>query len=107
MIVVVSAPGGDEPQISLRQPRHFAALTVLVEPEAEAHAAAALEALGRRDGAKHVWIAPGTLERLAGELGSEPEWRQSLSAMLAFATGHGWVDEGGAVRAHVEQRGAG
>jgi hypothetical protein len=50
----------------------------------------------------HVWISPEEIERLAGERAQDPSWRQGFERMLAYAREHGWVDERGFVRAHVE-----
>jgi hypothetical protein len=50
----------------------------------------------------HVWISPAEIERLAGDWAADPSWREGLERMLAYAREHGWVDERGAVRAHVE-----
>ena len=47
----------------------------------------------------HLWVAPTELERLGP---ADAEWKQGLEAMIAFAAEHGWTDDEGRVRAHVE-----
>jgi hypothetical protein len=47
----------------------------------------------------HTWIGPDTLELLGPQ---EPEWKQRLDAMIDYAREHGWTDENGLIRAHVE-----
>jgi hypothetical protein len=54
----------------------------------------------------HTWIAPETLESLGPQ---DAEWQEQLGATIAYAREHGWTDERGQVRAHVElvdERGA-
>lgn len=54
----------------------------------------------RRDG-DHIWIAPAWL---AGEgRGTDPEWMDKFAKMLAYAAKSGWMDDGGAVRVHIER----
>lgn len=72
------------PAVELCDPHDFASFSVRVVP------------------ARHAWVAPETLRSLAGGLGSLPEWNEGLEAMTAFARRHGWLDESGAIRAHVE-----
>jgi hypothetical protein len=48
----------------------------------------------------HTWVAPATLERLGPD---DPEWRRGLAGMLVYAAEHGWTDERGQVRVHLEE----
>jgi hypothetical protein len=50
----------------------------------------------------HVWLTREDIERLAGERSRDPAWRDQLEKMLAYAASQGWVNDEGAVRAHVE-----
>jgi hypothetical protein len=52
----------------------------------------------------HLWVAPEQLERLGP---ASAEWKRGLEAMVAFAAEHGWTDDEGRVRAHVEMVEAG
>lgn len=65
--------------------------------------AAAITPIGRMDGEDHVWLAPGGVAALPGAP-SDPGWEKSFAGMVEYARDHGWVDERGAVRAHVEWR---
>ncbi|MBS1895312.1 MAG: hypothetical protein JST59_28765 [Actinobacteria bacterium] len=49
---------------------------------------------------RHSWVAPATLEALGPS--TDPAWRKGLSSMVEFAAEHGWTDERGRVRSHVE-----
>ncbi|QIG42836.1 hypothetical protein G5V58_08690 [Nocardioides anomalus] len=51
----------------------------------------------------HVAVAPALLLELAGPLAADPEWRAGLDAMLAYAGQHGWLEDDGWVRIHVER----
>lgn len=88
---------------TLRDPDDFKAFAVRVVGDGPA--SAALAELGRTDGDDHVYVDPAVLLRLAGERGEEAGWRESLDEMIAFAAKHGWVDDAGFIRAHVERAG--
>ncbi|WP_327048241.1 hypothetical protein OG320_10385 [Microbispora sp. NBC_01189] len=60
----------------------------------------ALKVTARRE--DHVWLTREDIIRLAGDHGRDPEWRGRLDRMLEYAASKGWVDDAGAVRAHVE-----
>jgi hypothetical protein len=51
---------------------------------------------------QHVWITRAEFERLAGDRATDPAWREGLEKMLAYAASKRWMNEHGAVRAHVE-----
>jgi hypothetical protein len=42
------------------------------------------------------------IKALAGERATHPGWLASLDGMLEYAGAHGWLDDAGAIRAHVE-----
>lgn len=54
---------------------------------------------GRLDG-DHLWVDPDWI-RANGPSG-EP-WAAGLAKMIAYADSAGWVDDRGAIRAHIEQ----
>ena len=62
---------------------------------------AALSRLTRADGPDHAWIAPQRIRELAGS--TAKDWNDGFAAMLAYASGKGWTDAAGAVRAHIER----
>jgi hypothetical protein len=88
----------------LTEPDVFDRLKVVVSgPGSEEDLAAAIAAVGRLEpGGEHAYLAVEPLARLAGERGEDPEWRSRYEGMLAYASGEGWVDSEGRVRAHVE-----
>jgi hypothetical protein len=61
----------------------------------------ALGHAGRLEG-EHAWISPDWLRRASG-LADDPEWRAGFGKMLEFAAKHGWVNERGEIRAHIER----
>jgi hypothetical protein len=65
----------------------------------------AVERFGRMTSDGHVFVHVTAVKALAGERAAEPRWLASLDAMLSYAGARGWVDDEGAVRAHVEWSG--
>jgi hypothetical protein len=49
----------------------------------------------------HAWIDPSTLTTMAGRA-DDGAWQSKLTSMIAYARSHGWLDESGRIRAHVE-----
>ena len=55
---------------------------------------------------------PDSLRRLATEAAEEdgltlgPDWEDGFASMLEYAADSGWVNDDGAIRAHVEWRDA-
>jgi len=81
---------------TLEDADNFKAFKVVTAADAPA---AAFAAIGRRDGG-HVWVDAAWLKT-----NGRPEdaaWLAGLEKMLGFAKGAGWLDETGAVRAHLE-----
>ena len=63
--------------------------------------ASALGDLGRVDD-DHVWIDPDGVRRLAaGRVGDG--WAGDFEGMVGYASSKGWVDDSGAIRAHIER----
>jgi hypothetical protein len=65
----------------------------------------AVERFGRMTAQGHVFVDLAAVKALAGQRGTEPRWLESLDAMRSYAGARGWVDDEGAVRAHVEWSG--
>ncbi len=59
----------------------------------------ALDVVGRVDG-DHVWLDRKWL--VAHGRPDDPVWAHGFAAMLAYAEKSGWIDDDGAIRAHVE-----
>jgi hypothetical protein len=75
------------PTVALREPDDFTAFDVVVVE------------------VEHAWVGVEVVRSLAGPArAGDPAWSEVLQAMVAYAEGHGWVREDGAMRAHVEVR---
>ncbi len=62
-------------------------------------ARAALATVARLDGRDHAWIAPDRVRAWAGPV--PPDWDAQFATMIAYATGKGWTDSDGSLRAHI------
>jgi hypothetical protein len=81
------------------------------ESDEIALAAVLAEAGISRDGTTgDALLLPGVLKRLASDAASadgyelDAGWDEGFNAMLAYAGSEGWIDDDGALRAHVEWR---
>ena len=63
--------------------------------------ATALGEAGRLVG-EHAWISPAWV-RAASGLAGDAAWEKGFAGMVAYATTKGWVDDTGAIRAHIER----
>lgn len=71
---------------------------VCTSPRADCEAG--LAEIGRLDG-DHVWVDPTWIRRNGRPA---EEWTTGFDKMVAFAASSGWVDDAGAIRAHIEER---
>jgi hypothetical protein len=62
----------------------------------------AVARLGHMTADGHVVVDVTAIKALAGERATQPGWLASLDGMLEYAGAHGWLDDTGAIRAHVE-----
>ena len=90
------------PAVTLAEPHDFKAFKVVTDGPPE-RLAGAVASFGRLDG-DHVYVDVEALRRLAGARAQDAGWQAGLDAMLGYARDHGWTDQQGAVRAHVESR---
>jgi len=58
-----------------------------------------LDSVGRVDG-DHVWLDRGWLETHGRP--ADPDWARAFAGMIGYAEKSGWVDDSGAIRAHIE-----
>ena len=74
--------------------------------------ALAAAGIGRVDGHGDALLPTGALRGLAAEAAAsegrslDAAWDEAFEGMLAYAATRGWIDDDGAVRAHVEWRDA-
>jgi hypothetical protein len=74
--------------------------------------ALAAAGIGRDNGSGDVLLPSGVLRGLAAEAAAaegrslDAAWDEAFAGMLAYAATKGWIDDDGAVRAHVEWRDA-
>jgi len=86
--------------ITLRNPADFQRLEVLVDPQPPERLEQAIARVGRREGERHVRLAPSVLRFLSQHAG-DPTWEAGFNTMVDYAARHGWVDEHGQIRAHI------
>jgi hypothetical protein len=90
--------------VRLIAPDDFGAFKVVARGPASGgeRLAGAVGRFGRMSGDGHVFVDVAALRALAGERGRQRDWLASLDAMLEHARGHGWTDQTGAIRGHIE-----
>jgi hypothetical protein len=90
--------------VRLLEPDDFRGFKVLARGDAthRERLASAVGALGRLAPDGHVFVDAARLRSLAGRRGRRRDWLASLDGMLRYARAHGWTDDVGALRAHVE-----
>jgi len=81
---------------TLDDPDNFKAFKIVASAAAPASRFAPI---GRLDG-EHVWVHTSWLK--ANGKPDDAAWLAGLDKMLGYAKGAGWLDETGAVRAHIE-----
>lgn len=101
-VYVVDDPKGI--QLELRDADNFVQFQISIDRNLDrCRADAALQAIGRVDGEGHAWLDQQAIVKLSGGRSGDPVWQRSFAAMVDYATSKGWVDETGAIRAHIER----
>ena len=95
MFVVVSIDGVD-----LEEPDDCSAFHLVARDVGPEEVQGALSGFGAFEG-DHAWIEPEVLCTLA-EGRVADDWEDRFDAMRTHATGKGWVDAEGRIRAHVQ-----
>jgi hypothetical protein len=90
--------------VRLVEPDDFGAFMIIARsPEVDRERLEpAVGRFGRMTADGHVAVDVTAVKALAGERATESGWLASLDGMLAYAGAHGWLDDEGAIRAHVE-----
>src|SRR5574338_1704780 len=90
--------------LHLEAPEDFKRFKVVIEDATKdvARARAALGKVAKLEDAATAWVSEAALRKVSG-LANDRAWQDGLTAMIAKAAPHGWVDAAsGAVKAHVE-----
>jgi flavin reductase (DIM6/NTAB) family NADH-FMN oxidoreductase RutF len=101
-MVIEAVLAGSKPRPRLRDEDDFQRFNVVAKapvPDVDAlrHALAGLAVVVDDE---HVLVRP---EAVSGLAGPQPDaWRRSFAAMVQAAQAHGWIDETGSIRAHVD-----
>lgn len=78
--------------------KHF---SVAVDPLLADDIATAAAPIGDMADKEHVWVNPHAIRALC-PLAGDADWAKGFDAMVGFAAQHGWTDDRGRIRAHVE-----
>jgi hypothetical protein len=104
MFILIDSDDDGAPQVSLEEASDFRAFKVVISPTAGAAADEALAGLGAPAPPDHVFVERAAVEALAETIHTgDPDWRAGLDGMVGYAASHGWTDEEGRIRAHVER----
>jgi hypothetical protein len=103
MIIVVAPAGAGEPGVSLEDADNCNAFHLEARGVDAAGVAAALARAGAgRVAGDDAFIERAAVERLAAGAGVGDDWNGRYEGMLAYAAKKGWLDDDGAVQAHIE-----
>ena len=94
---------GEPARLTLQEPADFKAFKIVTLGEAES-LDRALEPLGTCSESDHAYLTPDAVAALAGPLAEDEDWRRSFDRMIGYAVDHGWSDDSGRIRAHIERR---
>lgn len=99
MIIVVD----EGPAVTLQDPWDFRRFKLSASRAlSQAEVAAKLQNIARLASEDAVWVQESALRQM-GEAAGDPAWQEQVTAMIAKAGAHGWVDAAtGAIRAHIE-----
>lgn len=104
--MVITVDLGTQPaSVWLDHPQDFRAFVVSIRNAGQLPAdslPALVASFGRLEDDEHVFVDREALVGMAGRYGGDPGWLQGLAGMIAYATSKGWVDESGAIRAHIQ-----
>ena len=100
MIIVISRDG-----VSLDDADNCNAFHLEARGVDRAAVGAALAAVdvGRVDG-DDAYVEPAAVEQMAAAAGVGADWSDRYRAMLGYAASKGWLDDAGAIQAHIESR---
>ena len=97
-MIVVSRHG-----VTLEQAEDFRAFRIEVQDDVSGDALRrALNGVAALEGESHAWVSEAAL-RTFPAVRDNAEWQKKLDGMIAFARTRGWVNESGAIRAHIER----
>ena len=79
----------------------FKRFSVVVDPLLRPELASAVAPIGDLADQDHVWVRPDAIRAIC-PLAGDAEWVAGFDAMIGFAAKHGWTDNAGRIRAHIE-----
>ncbi|AQZ53042.1 flavin reductase family protein [Martelella mediterranea] len=86
----------------LEDPGDFKRFAVALETRLTADLKAAVAPVADLDvDGAHIWVRPDAIRALS-PLAGQAEWEAGFSEMMRFAAKHGWIDDQGRIRAHIE-----
>jgi hypothetical protein len=96
VVITVDTVSGE---VTLVDPDDFTKFHVDARGAGDVGEALASAGAGRLDG-DHAFIDTDWLRATAA---GTPEWAEGFTKMLGYAQSKGWIDEHGAVQAHIER----
>lgn len=103
MIIVISSDAAGEPAVSLADADDCTAFHLAAQGVDAAGVATALAKAGAGTVAgDDAFIEPVVVRSLAAGAEVGPDWSERFQGMLAYAEKKGWIDDHGAVQAHIE-----
>ncbi|MBM3605705.1 MAG: flavin reductase family protein [Alphaproteobacteria bacterium] len=98
MRIVIPASG--VPQ--LEAPSDFEHFSIAVDPAVSGDLPVVLARVAEHaSGDDHAWVRPDAVRALS-PLTGQADWDSGFRKMINFAASHGWTDDSGRIRAHIE-----
>lgn len=85
----------------LEGPADFKRFSLAVAPQLMTDPRAAVAPVADLDEGGHAWVRPDAV-RAISPMAGRSDWETGFAAMMDFAAKHGWIDDQGRIRAHIE-----
>jgi hypothetical protein len=99
--MIIRADSADAGHPTVHEADNFRALSLTLTGDT-ASPQTGFAALGHWIDDEHVFIDPALIRSAVTVEGDRVAWETGFDAMIAYAAQHGWVDDRGRVRVHVE-----
>lgn len=80
----------------------FKRFAIALDPALDADRATAVAPVADIADADHAWVRADAV-RAMSPLAGTADWESGFAAMIGFARTHGWIDDQGRIRAHIER----